>query len=53
MATSIICRALTLLSICAALSACGGGGSYPPGQTDENGRVTIDPPNCAASGACS
>ena len=47
----------TLRTTCAAilaaalLAACGGG-AYGPGQTDENGRVTIDPPQCPASGAC-
>ena len=52
MATSFS-RIAAVFSICAALGACGGGGSNTPGQTDENGLVTIGSvPGCPPSSAC-
>jgi hypothetical protein len=54
MKTSILTRLLlaTCLLTVLLLTACGGGGDDHLGQADEPAKVTIDPPNCAASGAC-
>jgi len=44
-------RTLLALLVLAALTACGG--SADPFEANGDGsKATIDPPNCAASGAC-